>query len=79
MKRYETGQISERIKDEIRTWYMAYKTTTGKFPDLPSEDSGGSALIFSRGGIADSDIVSKSSAPSSKESKGEDEPVAIRY
>ncbi|KAI5733919.1 hypothetical protein M8J77_000350 [Diaphorina citri] len=70
VKRYETGQISERIKDEIRTWYMAYKTTTGKFPDLPSEDSGGSALIFSRGGIADSDIVSKSSAPSSKESKG---------
>lgn len=68
MKNIKGGQIAEDIKDEVRTWVMAYKGQTGKFPDFPSEDSGGSALIFSRQG-AESEI-SKSTAPSSKESRG---------
>jgi hypothetical protein len=55
----------------MRAWVMAYKGQTGKFPELPSEEAGGSALIFSRQG-ADSELGSKSTAPSSKEGKGED-------
>lgn len=61
--------MAEDIKDELRSWIMAYKVQTGKFPELPSEEAGGSALIFSRQG-ADSE-VSKSTAPSSKEGKGQ--------
>ncbi|KAG8247235.1 Dynein regulatory complex protein 11 [Homalodisca vitripennis] len=68
MKKNRGAQMAEDIKDEMRSWIMAYKGQTGKFPELPSEEAGGSALIFSRQG-ADSEI-SKSTAPSSKEGKG---------
>jgi hypothetical protein len=53
----------EHMCDEVRSWVMSYKKETGKFPELPSEEAGGSALIFSRGG-AESER-SKSTAPSS--------------
>ncbi|KAE8744483.1 hypothetical protein FOCC_FOCC008871 [Frankliniella occidentalis] len=35
--------IKEEIADAARCWYMDYKANTGKFPDFPSEESGGSA------------------------------------
>ncbi|KAJ1529199.1 hypothetical protein ONE63_006003 [Megalurothrips usitatus] len=60
--------IKEEIADAARAWYMDYKASTGKFPDFPSEESGGSAALFSRQG-AESEL-SKSTAPSSKDSKG---------
>ncbi|KAK3913554.1 Dynein regulatory complex protein 11 [Frankliniella fusca] len=60
--------IKEEIADAARCWYMDYKANTGKFPDFPSEESGGSAVLFSRQG-AESEM-SKSTAPSSKDSKG---------
>lgn len=40
------GQMMEDMADQIRNWYMQYKNQSGKFPDLPSEESGGSALLF---------------------------------
>uniref|UniRef100_T1I2N0 ATPase_AAA_core domain-containing protein n=1 Tax=Rhodnius prolixus TaxID=13249 RepID=T1I2N0_RHOPR len=58
--------MMEEMADEVRAWFTGYREQTGKFPDLPSEEAGGSALIFSRQG-ADSER-SKSTAPSSKES-----------
>ncbi|CAH0389071.1 unnamed protein product [Bemisia tabaci] len=68
VRKQKAGKMMEDIKDQVRSWYMSYKAQTGKFPDLPSEESGGSALIFSRQG-ADSEI-SKATTPSSKDSKG---------
>ncbi|XP_050535374.1 dynein regulatory complex protein 11 [Daktulosphaira vitifoliae] len=59
-------KIKEDIKDEVRAWYMGVKSQTGKFPDLPSEESGGSAVIYTRYKTASS--VSKSTSQSS--SKG---------
>ncbi|KAK9503010.1 hypothetical protein O3M35_011673 [Rhynocoris fuscipes] len=59
--------MMEEMADEVRAWFSGYKEQTGKFPDLPSEEAGGSALIFSRQG-AESER-SKSTAPSSKESR----------
>lgn len=38
--------MMEEMTDEIRAWYMEYKNQAGKFPDFPSEESGGSALLF---------------------------------
>lgn len=43
--------MAEDIADEIRTWFKEYKTRTGKFPEFPSEDSGGSRHLLSRQGI----------------------------
>ncbi|XP_075224915.1 dynein regulatory complex protein 11 [Lycorma delicatula] len=71
IRKNKGGQMSEDIRDEVRTWFMTYKAQTGKFPDFPSEESGGSALIFSRQGTESE--ISKSTAPSSKESKGKKE------
>lgn len=44
--------MAEDIADEIRTWFKEYKTRTGKFPEFPSEDSGGSRHLLSRQGIS---------------------------
>jgi len=58
--------MKEDIRDEVRAWYMGVKSQTGKFPDLPSEESGGSAVIYTRYKTASS--LSKSTSQSS--SKG---------
>ncbi|RZF48213.1 hypothetical protein LSTR_LSTR006180 [Laodelphax striatellus] len=70
IRKHKGGQMTEDIRDEVRNWFMSYKNQTGKFPDFPSEEAGGSALIFSRT-VTESEI-SKSTAPSSKESKGKE-------
>lgn len=43
--------LSEEIGDEIRNWFKDTQTRTGKFPDFPSEDNGGSRHLLSRQGI----------------------------
>ncbi|KAF6203130.1 hypothetical protein GE061_003545 [Apolygus lucorum] len=68
IKKHRGPAMMEEMGDEVRAWFMGYKDQTGKFPDLPTEEAGGSALIFSRQGQAESER-SKSTAPSSKESK----------
>lgn len=42
--------MTEDIADEIRVWIKDYYEKTGKLPELPSEESGGSRHIFSRQG-----------------------------
>ncbi|XP_036140295.1 dynein regulatory complex protein 11 [Monomorium pharaonis] len=59
--------MEENIRSEIRNWIDTYFQQTGKIPDLPSVESGGSRMIFSRQGTEST--VSKSTAVSSKESK----------
>lgn len=43
--------ITENIADEIRIWFKDYQIRTGKFPDFPSEDNGGSRHLLSRQGL----------------------------
>uniref|UniRef100_A0A1A9WDF1 ATPase AAA-type core domain-containing protein n=1 Tax=Glossina brevipalpis TaxID=37001 RepID=A0A1A9WDF1_9MUSC len=59
--------MTEDIADDIRGWIKDCYEKTGKLPDLPSEDQGGSLHIFSR--PATESEVSRSSARSSKESR----------
>lgn len=59
--------LSEEIGDEIRTWFKDTQQRTGKFPDFPSEDNGGSRHLLSRQGTESE--ISRSSAVSSKDSK----------
>lgn len=59
--------MAEEIADEIRMWIKDYKEKTGKLPDLPSEDHGGSRCLMSRPGTVSEH--SRSSGLSSKESR----------
>ncbi|GLH14336.1 Spastin [Gryllus bimaculatus] len=61
------GAMKEEIADEVRNWFIQYEQATGKFPEIPSEESGGSALIFSRTGAEST--ISKSTTLSSGRSK----------
>lgn len=42
------GIIEENLIKEIRNWIKNYYQQTGKIPDLPSAESGGSRIMFSR-------------------------------
>ncbi|XP_055852263.1 dynein regulatory complex protein 11 [Episyrphus balteatus] len=59
--------LIDDIADEIRLWIKDCYDKTGKLPDFPSEENGGSLHIFSRAGTESE--ISRSSARSSKESR----------
>ncbi|XP_034665018.1 dynein regulatory complex protein 11 [Drosophila subobscura] len=61
------ASMKEDIADEIRAWVKDCYEKTGKLPDFPTEDQGGSLHIFSRPGTESEH--SRSSARSSKESR----------
>ncbi|XP_014471228.1 PREDICTED: IQ and AAA domain-containing protein 1 [Dinoponera quadriceps] len=67
IRRDKSAVMEENIRSEIRNWIDTYFQQTGKIPDLPSAESGGSRMIFSRQGTEST--VSKSTAVSSKDSK----------
>ncbi|XP_011862615.1 PREDICTED: IQ and AAA domain-containing protein 1 isoform X2 [Vollenhovia emeryi] len=67
IRKKRSAIMEENIRSEIRSWIDTYFQQTGKIPDLPSVESGGSRIIFSRQGTEST--VSKSTAVSSKESK----------
>lgn len=46
----QTVPLTEEISDEIRLWFRDYLTRTGKLPDFPTEDNGGSRHLLSRQG-----------------------------
>lgn len=61
------AQMQENIADEIRNWFKEYNRRTGKFPEFPAEELGGSRHLLSRQGTESE--ISRSSALSSKDSK----------
>lgn len=48
IRREKSAVMEENIRIEIRNWIDTYFQQTGKIPDLPSAESGGSRMIFSR-------------------------------
>ncbi|XP_034145759.1 dynein regulatory complex protein 11 isoform X1 [Esox lucius] len=40
--------IRETLQEQIRQWFIECRDATGKFPDLPSTEEGGSAAIFAQ-------------------------------
>ncbi|KAJ8723713.1 hypothetical protein PYW07_007693 [Mythimna separata] len=62
-------KINEQIGDELRRWIREYYDRTGRFPEMPSEESGGSRAMYSRTGTGMDSEMSKTSPVSSKESK----------
>ncbi|XP_076172417.1 dynein regulatory complex protein 11 [Ptiloglossa arizonensis] len=67
IRKEKSAIMEENIRTEVRNWIKTYFQETGKIPDLPSAESGGSRIIFSRQGTEST--ISKSTAVSSKESK----------
>ncbi|KAI5642820.1 ATPase family associated with various cellular activities (AAA) domain-containing protein [Phthorimaea operculella] len=41
-------RLNEQIGDELRRWIQEYYERTGRFPEFPSEEGGGSRTMFSR-------------------------------
>lgn len=48
IKKEKSAIMEENMRIEIRNWVKNYYQTTGKIPELPSAESGGSRVIFSR-------------------------------
>ena len=42
----EGPDMKEQMQDQIRQWFIETRDATGKFPEFPSLDEGGSAAIF---------------------------------
>lgn len=63
--------ITEHISDEVRAWFRDYQERTGKWPEFPTEEAGGSRHLLSRQ-ATESEMSVKSSAVSSKDSKKRD-------
>ncbi|KAF0886848.1 IQCAL protein, partial [Crocuta crocuta] len=47
LKETEGPDIKEKLKEQIRQWFIECHALTGRFPDYPDESLGGSYLIFS--------------------------------
>jgi len=46
LKDVEGPEMRESMQDQIRQWFIESRDATGKFPEYPTEEEGGSALIF---------------------------------
>ena len=46
LREKEGPDLTEAMKDQVREWFAKEKEEQGKFPDFPSEEEGGSTLIF---------------------------------
>lgn len=50
IKNKQGTPMTEDMADEIRNWFKDYFTRTGKLPEFPSEEAGGSRHLLSRQG-----------------------------
>ena len=39
-------EIREQLQDQIRQWFIECRDNSGKFPDYPAEEDGGSAKVY---------------------------------
>jgi hypothetical protein len=44
----EGPDMKEQMQDQIRQWFIETRDATGKFPDYPDEEEGGSEAIFKK-------------------------------
>uniref|UniRef100_A0A8C8VPN6 IQ motif containing with AAA domain 1 n=1 Tax=Pelusios castaneus TaxID=367368 RepID=A0A8C8VPN6_9SAUR len=48
LREMEGLDIKESLQEQIRQWFIECRHITGKFPDYPNEEEGGSTAIFSQ-------------------------------
>jgi len=66
----EGPDTKETMMDQIRQWFIECRDATGKFPDYPAEDEGGSGAIFKERDPADVEAEIKAKAYSDEGGKG---------
>ncbi|ELT91740.1 hypothetical protein CAPTEDRAFT_137881 [Capitella teleta] len=64
----EGPDMKERMQDQIRQWFIECRDASGKFPEYPDEDEGGSGAIFKEKDPAE--IEAELKAKDGKDGKG---------
>lgn len=83
LKDTEGPTMKEHMMDQLRQWFIDVRDATGRFPDYPTEEEGGSNLIFKEKIIGEDeeekdvksdkkDKKGKKSAKENKEKKGKE-------
>lgn len=70
LRQSEGPDIKERMISQIRQWFLECRDVTGKFPDFPDEDEGGSSLIFKNKTVTELQDDIENLEAGAKESKG---------
>ncbi|XP_008328814.1 dynein regulatory complex protein 11 [Cynoglossus semilaevis] len=72
----EGHDMSEKMKTQIRQWFIECRDATGVFPEYPNEEDGGSALIFVEKNpqqlveeIAEKELEDSNNRPKAKDEK----------
>ncbi|XP_069926102.1 dynein regulatory complex protein 11 [Oryctolagus cuniculus] len=76
LKAIEGPDMKESLQDQIRHWFIECRNLTGTFPDYPTEEEGGSAVIFSNKTpqqVIDDIIASQEEEEKNKKKKKEKE------
>eukprot|EP01135_Chromosphaera_perkinsii_P004720 Nk52_evm31s294 gene=Nk52_evmTU31s294 len=70
----EGPDIKENMQDQIRQWFIDQRDLTGKFPDFPDEDAGGSKVIFDMiNGVVPEEPPEEENPKDKKGKKGKDD------
>uniref|UniRef100_UPI00398F25C7 dynein regulatory complex protein 11-like n=1 Tax=Pristiophorus japonicus TaxID=55135 RepID=UPI00398F25C7 len=67
----EGQDIQETLQDQIRQWFVECRNTTGRFPDYPDIEKGGSAAIFAS--KTPKELLQELAAQEEKKKKPKDE------
>ncbi|ELU03195.1 hypothetical protein CAPTEDRAFT_153643 [Capitella teleta] len=71
----EGPDMKERMQDQIRQWFIECRDASGKFPEYPDEDEGGSGAIFKEKDPAEieAELKAKEDGKDGKGKKGKKE------
>ncbi|XP_066573569.1 dynein regulatory complex protein 11 isoform X2 [Amia ocellicauda] len=75
LREVEGPVMRETMKDQIRQWFIECHDATGKFPDYPDDEDGGSALIFAEKTPQQlmAELAAKEEEEANKTPKGKDD------
>ncbi|TPP62124.1 IQ and AAA domain-containing protein 1 [Fasciola gigantica] len=66
----EGPEMREAMQDQIRQWFVECRDATGRFPDYPEEDEGGSAAIFKQKTPEELELEMKEREEAAQKDKG---------
>ncbi|KAI5108887.1 IQ and AAA domain-containing protein 1 isoform X1 [Silurus meridionalis] len=72
--------IKETLQDQIRQWFLECRDATGKFPDFPSIEDGGSSSIFAQRTPEEvaAELAAKEQEKEKKKSKGKKDKNTVK-
>lgn len=70
LREVEGPEMRENMQDQIRQWFIECRDATGKFPEYPSEEEGGSVAIFKEKDPAEMEAEAKQKEEEKAKGKG---------